>query len=182
MMWVALFCTLQTQSKLDLAVVPHAVMPYSSTGLTTTLLCKPGDIKLCSSARWPKEMPDIPQHRLADVADGTTSGHRGLLCLYWKLLFFPQFSSAHQSVCKVWWSVGFCQCVPECIFCLHLLHFCWNMLWWLSVCHLMTVGFVAISVSAGACLCSLLAMKSNWPSVSCLSFWICHWHVACTDL
>ena len=34
MMRVAWFCTLLTRSKLDLAVVPHAVMPYSSTGLT----------------------------------------------------------------------------------------------------------------------------------------------------
>ena len=34
MMQVAWFCTLLIQSKLDLAVVPHAVMPYSSTGLT----------------------------------------------------------------------------------------------------------------------------------------------------
>ena len=33
MMRVAWFCTLLTRSKLDLAVVPHAVMPYSSTGL-----------------------------------------------------------------------------------------------------------------------------------------------------
>ena len=34
MMRVAWFCNLLTRSKLDLAVVPHAVMPYSSTGLT----------------------------------------------------------------------------------------------------------------------------------------------------
>ena len=34
MLWVAWFCTLLTRSKLDLAVVSHAVMPYSSTGLT----------------------------------------------------------------------------------------------------------------------------------------------------
>ena len=34
MMRVAWFCTLLTRSKLDLAVVPHAVMPYSSTGLS----------------------------------------------------------------------------------------------------------------------------------------------------
>ena len=34
MMRVAWFCTLLTRSKLDLAVVPHAVIPYSSTGLT----------------------------------------------------------------------------------------------------------------------------------------------------
>ena len=34
MMRVACFCTLLTRSKLDLAVVPYAVMPYSSTGLT----------------------------------------------------------------------------------------------------------------------------------------------------
>ena len=34
MMRVAWFCTLLSRSKLDLAVVPHAVMPYSSTGLT----------------------------------------------------------------------------------------------------------------------------------------------------
>ena len=34
MMRVAWFCTLLTRSKLDMAVVPHAVMPYSSTGLT----------------------------------------------------------------------------------------------------------------------------------------------------
>ena len=33
MMWVAWFCTLLTRSKLDLAVVPHAVILYSSTGL-----------------------------------------------------------------------------------------------------------------------------------------------------
>ena len=46
------------------------------------LLCKPGDIKLFSLARWPKEMSDIPRHRPTAVADGTTSGHHGLLCLY----------------------------------------------------------------------------------------------------
>ena len=34
MMRVAGFCTLLTRSKLDLAVVLHAFMPYSSTGLT----------------------------------------------------------------------------------------------------------------------------------------------------
>ena len=34
MMRVAWFCTFLTRPKLDLAVVPHAVMPYSSTGLT----------------------------------------------------------------------------------------------------------------------------------------------------
>ena len=34
MMRVAWFYTLLTRSVLDLAVVPHAVMPYSSTGLT----------------------------------------------------------------------------------------------------------------------------------------------------
>ena len=36
-MRVAWFCTLLTRSKLDLAVVPHAVMPYSSTGVTLPL-------------------------------------------------------------------------------------------------------------------------------------------------
>ena len=34
MMRVAWFCTLLARSKFDLAVAPHAVMPYSSTGLT----------------------------------------------------------------------------------------------------------------------------------------------------
>ena len=34
MMRVAWFCTLLTRSKLDLAVLLHAVIPYSSTGLT----------------------------------------------------------------------------------------------------------------------------------------------------
>ena len=34
MMRVVWFCTLLTRSNLDLAVVPYAVMPYSSTGMT----------------------------------------------------------------------------------------------------------------------------------------------------
>ena len=34
MMQVAWFCTFLTQLKLDLAVVPHAIMPYSSIGLS----------------------------------------------------------------------------------------------------------------------------------------------------
>ena len=34
MMQVAWFCTLLSQLKLDLNVVPHTIMPYSSTGPT----------------------------------------------------------------------------------------------------------------------------------------------------
>ena len=36
MMWVSWFCTLLAQSKLDLVVVPHVVMPYLNTGLISS--------------------------------------------------------------------------------------------------------------------------------------------------
>ena len=39
MMLVAWFCALQTRSKSDLAVVSHAVMPYSSTGQILLVYC-----------------------------------------------------------------------------------------------------------------------------------------------